>query len=108
MTSYEILQYEDHYIELLELCPCSVKSELHKREGELQQEFKHNIVNKCVAGRTDTEWRVDNRTELLIKKNIFTKKFREENKIMLQERAKTIHICNCGLSIRADNNIKKY
>ena len=33
VTSFEILKYDDYYIELLELYPCNLKAELHKREG---------------------------------------------------------------------------
>ena len=32
-TSFALLDYKDHYIELLELFPCNSKQELLKREG---------------------------------------------------------------------------
>ena len=60
VTSYEILQYDDHYIELLELFPCNSKDELHKREGELQRQYKNEIVNYNIAGRTQKEYYNDN------------------------------------------------
>ncbi len=31
LSSYEILQHSDHYIELLELYPCNTKAELYRR-----------------------------------------------------------------------------
>ena len=51
MSSYKILQLGDAYIELLENFPCSCKTELNKREGELMRENK-NCINKNIAGRT--------------------------------------------------------
>lgn len=42
-TSKDIMDFEDAYIELLELFPCNTKEELNKREGELQR--FHNCVN---------------------------------------------------------------
>ena len=55
ISSYEILKYEDHYIELLEYYPCNSKELLFKREGELQRQFKSEIVNIQLCGRTDDE-----------------------------------------------------
>ena len=42
-TSKQIMDFGDHYIELLENFPCNTKEELNKREGELQR--LHNCVN---------------------------------------------------------------
>jgi|694.fasta_scaffold111829_2 hypothetical protein len=53
VTSCEIIKLGDAYIELLECFPCSSKSELTKREGELMQQ--HDCVNKYIAGRTVRE-----------------------------------------------------
>lgn len=52
VTSYEILKYDDHYIELIEDFPCKTKRELEKREGELQRQYKNDIVNNNYAHRT--------------------------------------------------------
>jgi len=82
MTSYEILEYPDHYIELLELCPCSTRDELSKREGELIRE--HDCVNKVVEGRTKAEYYKDNKEKV---KN-YSKKYREDNKEKEKERHK--------------------
>jgi hypothetical protein len=51
-TATEIIDLGDAYIELLELFSCNSKIELNKREGELQREYKANIVNKMFAHRT--------------------------------------------------------
>jgi hypothetical protein len=58
LTSYEILQYDDAYIELIEEYPCENKNQLRRREGELIR--AHDCVNKNIAGRTKAEYRQDN------------------------------------------------
>lgn len=67
LTSFEILKFEDVYIELLEECPCDNKNQLFKREGELIR-AEPNCVNKVVAGRTDEQYRDHNRDKILEKK----------------------------------------
>jgi hypothetical protein len=42
ITSFDILQYDDHYIELLEEFRCENKMQLEKREGELIRLHKNN------------------------------------------------------------------
>jgi hypothetical protein len=59
-TSCEIVKYPDCYIELVENFPCTSKSELEKREGEVVRSAT-NSVNKCIPGRTQAEWHQDNR-----------------------------------------------
>ena len=59
ITSFEIIKYEDCYIELIENYPCNSKEELLRREGELIRSTE-NTVNKCIAGRTYKEWYADN------------------------------------------------
>lgn len=45
VSSFELIKLEGHYIELIEIFPCTTKSELLKREGELQRLYKADIVN---------------------------------------------------------------
>lgn len=54
-TSSKMVQYDDCYIELLELFPCNSRDELCKREGELMRLHLSKIVNKHIAGRTRKE-----------------------------------------------------
>jgi len=68
ITSFELLQYEDVYIELLEEYPCENKMVLHRREGELIR--SNNCVNKFIAGRTKQEYRDENRDILNEKQRI--------------------------------------
>lgn len=54
-ASFELLQYDDAYVELIEKYPCNDKRELEKREGEIIRETE-NCINKVVAGRTRKEY----------------------------------------------------
>jgi hypothetical protein len=101
ISSFDILQYEDAYIELLEEYPCENKMMLEKREGELMRD--NNCVNKYIAGRTRKEYYQDNKDKIKeyyqdnkdkIKEyteenkdkiNEYKKKYREENKDKINE-----------------------
>jgi hypothetical protein len=89
VSSYAIIQYDDAYIELVEHYPCNSKEELHKREGEIMRETE-NCVNKLIAGRTDREWRDDNK-EIISQQR---KQFRKENKEILKEKSKKYYADN--------------
>ena len=52
-TSFEIVKYDDCYIELLEEFSCENKNQLQKREGELIRESKSDVVNIVIPLRTD-------------------------------------------------------
>ena len=79
VTSYELMKYDDAYIELLQGYSCDSKMELHKREGEFIRSI--NCVNKRIAGRTMDEYRDDNKDKLKEQ----TKEWRENNKDKIKE-----------------------
>jgi hypothetical protein len=57
-----VLECEDYKIELVEEYPCNNKQQLEKKEGEY---IKNNeCVNKCVAGRGNKEYYIDNADKL--------------------------------------------
>jgi len=72
-TSFEILKYPDYYIELVEEVKCENKMELTRREGQIIRETE-NCVNKVIAGRTNREWREDNKEELILRIKYTNKK----------------------------------
>ena len=77
-TSYEVIKLGDAYIELLELCPCNCKSELHRVEGMYIR--KMTCVNKFIPGRTKEEYHKEHRK---MNKEIIAKKreeYHERNK----------------------------
>ena len=63
VTSYKILEYDDCYIELLEMCPCNNKMELERKEGQLIR-ADDNAVNKIQPGRTYKQYRLDNKEKI--------------------------------------------
>lgn len=74
-SSFEILNFGDAYIELLEDYPCENKNQLRKREGEFIR--ANECVNKKIAGRTDAEYRQDNQDKI--------KEYRQDNKETIAE-----------------------
>ena len=90
ITSFEILKYDDYYIELLENYPCSNKEQLRKREGELIRQYKSEIVNLNIAGRTQKEWTTENDEKVKHYKKEHYTNYRQS----IIEKAKTHQINN--------------
>ena len=84
ITSYEIIQYEDAYIELLFEGEFESKNALERKEGNYIREM--NCVNKIIAGRTPKEWREDNKDHVAEHMT----QYREENKTQIAEHTKNI------------------
>ena len=78
-TSFQLIKYDDCYIELLEECPCDNKNQLEQREGQLIREM--DCVNKHIAGRSKKEYYEENKEQ--IKEN--RKKHYEEHKEEIAE-----------------------
>ena len=74
ISSFDIIKFEDAYIELLEEYSCENKMMLQKREGELIR--VNNCVNKNIPCRTRKEYIEENKDKI----NEYNKKYREENK----------------------------
>jgi hypothetical protein len=101
VSSFEIVKYEDCYIELLEECKCENKAQLEKREGEL---IRENVcINKRIPGRTRAEhyqdtkeqqkqYREDNKEHILEQSRQYSRQYREDNKERLSEKFN----CECG------------
>ena len=65
-SSFDIMKRGNWDMVLIENCPCENLKELERREGEY---IRNNpCVNKYIAGRTQKEWREENR-EILIEKS---------------------------------------
>ena len=62
-SSYQILHYGDAYIELLEAYPCINRIELELREG-FYIRMTDNCINKCIAGRTQMQYRIENQKKI--------------------------------------------
>ena len=90
VSSFELMKYDDVYIELLEIFPCSSKMELHKREGELQREI--DCINKNVAGRKMNEYRFDNKEKIKIQKKEYDKQNKDKKKEYVKQNIDEIKI----------------
>jgi hypothetical protein len=90
MTSYEIIKYDDCYIELLEECPCENIEQLRKREGHYIRIM--DCVNKVIPGRTKKEYDIENRDKLCE----YKKQYRIDNREKIKEERKPHIYCDCG------------
>lgn len=73
-SSFECITDANHYIELLELCPCDSKDELHRCERKWINNLK--CVNKVIPHRCMKEYRDDNQEQI----KEYQKAYREKNK----------------------------
>lgn len=78
-TSFELCQYDDMYIELIEEYPCDNRTQLERKEGQWIRKMK-KCVNRYVVGRTRKEYREDNKEKI--------KEYYEDNKERMKERMK--------------------
>jgi len=94
VSSFEIVKYDDAYIELYEYYECNNKVELLKREGELIREL--DCVNKVIPGTTNKErckeYRKNNKDK--IKQSL--KEWYQNNKDKILEKNKIKYNCCCG------------
>ena len=75
VTSYEIVKYDDVFIEMIEKYENVNKIELRKYEGITIRSTK--CINKNIAGQTNKEYRL-------------------KNKDKLKERQSAKYLCECG------------
>ncbi len=72
--------WDNWYIELHSLCPCSCKEELCRREGEVIREIGN--LNMEIAGRTRKEFSIDyyetNKEKLLLHQKKYNENHKEE------------------------------
>lgn len=94
--------WNDWYIELYEDYPCLNRKELDRREGEIIFKFKNDsnykCINKFIAGRTDKEWREENRE--------YQKEYHQQNREKKSENRKEKITCECGCIINKSSKAK--
>ena len=94
-----LIGVENFYIELIENYPCENVEQLTRREGELIRELRPTL-NKRIEGRTDKEWREDNKEKLKENKKQYAtnnkerilqkaKEYRKENREEINEKSRT-------------------
>ena len=95
VTSYEIIKFDDCYVELVEDYACNSRQELETREGIVCKTY-NNAINKVIAGRTRAEYLLDNKEELQKRNKTYNKKYNQEHKKEIRKRASTVCHCDCG------------
>jgi hypothetical protein len=111
ITSFEILKFDDCFIELLEVFKCESKNELRKREGELIRLHKNDVVNIKIDGQTKLEYwhsgygqmRNEHRRNTKVKCEVCNKEIRKEG-ISEHEQAKK-HIRNLLIKENEKNTL---
>jgi hypothetical protein len=81
-TSFQILELGDYKMEVLELCQCESRDELHACEGKWIRRL--NCVNKNIAGRDKKQYDIDNRVAIRAQR----KRYRAANKDAISVRMK--------------------
>ena len=79
VTSFNIIENNDYYMELLEAVSCNSFDELAKKERYYIESI--DCINKCIPGRTIQEWRQDNKE--IIKD--YKKQYHQDNKKVIKE-----------------------
>jgi hypothetical protein len=92
LTSFEILKFDDNYIELLEEYPCENKMQLNRKEGELIRKFKSIAVNVRVEGQTKKEYQ--EQPEIKEKRKDYNVEYRVKNKDAIADKKKIYHEVN--------------
>ena len=100
VTSFEIVKYDDAFIEMIEKYENVNKIELRKYEGQTIRNTK--CVNKCVAGQTLKEYREINKEEINEQKKIFY----QENRDKILERQSAKYICECGKELTSNHKAR--
>jgi hypothetical protein len=94
-TEYKVMEHEDHYIELMELCPCITKIELMKRTGEIIRATE-NCINKIPDDRPKAEKDKEYREENKEYRNEKAKEYNEVNKDKIKAKRFSRVVCVCG------------
>ena len=92
VSSYEIVKYDDAYVELVETYENVNKMELHRFEGEHIRKIK--CVNKQISGQTRKEYYINNKDKI--------KEYYEIYKNIILEK----YLCACNKSLSIGNKAR--
>lgn len=91
VSSFDMLEYNDCDIILLESYPCNSKQELHARERHWIEKTP-NYINMKIPNRSKKESYQANKQQILSK----CKEYREKHKEVIQARCSEKFRCECG------------
>jgi hypothetical protein len=112
VTSFEIIEFGDAYIECIEVVEFTEKVELTAREGHFQRNMV--CVNRKIEGRTAAQWYVDN-VEKYAEKNkkyyaehvekslAYQKQYSADNADAIKARQSEKITCECGANCSRRN-----
>jgi predicted GIY-YIG superfamily endonuclease len=89
LTVFDLFDLGECSISLLENFPCNTKKELLEREGQIIRQYKDNLLNKVINGRTKTQYYRDNPEKI--------------NKIKLKWAMKRYDCDKCLISVQCGN-----
>ena len=97
VKSFDILKFDDAKIVWVEDYPCDSKEKLEARERHYIKTM--DCVNKCQPGRTDKEYKQDNKV-IIAQKN---KAYKQANKATIKQKAHDYNVkrvtCGCGAEV---------
>jgi hypothetical protein len=105
VTAFKILECEDYKIELVEEYPCNNQQQLAKQEGEYIK--ANECINRCIAGRTEKEYNIDNADKIKQWKNDNADKTKEREKQWKNDNAHKIKEQQKQWRIKNANKIKQ-
>ena len=91
-TSFEILEFDQCHIELIESIEFDSKTELQKLEGHYIQTFKAICVNRNIAGQTISQYYIQNKGKI----NKHNREYYIQNKDKINKHKNEILTCSCG------------
>jgi hypothetical protein len=105
ITSFELIKYDDCYIELIDEYKNLNKKQLEKFEGEHIR--KNNCTNRSIPGRTKKEYYQDNMNKIKEQRNNYyleksdevkkrASEYRQNNADKIKEKYSQKHGCVCG------------
>tara|TARA_R100000951_G_scaffold100344_1_gene91118 strand:+ start:92 stop:685 length:594 start_codon:yes stop_codon:yes gene_type:complete len=106
VSSFEIIKNNNYEIYLIENFPCNSRTELEAREGYYIR--NNNCVNKCIVGRTQKEYRQDNKEKIKQYKIDNKEKIKEFNKQYHNDNKEILNLKNKQYSINNKEKIKQY
>ena len=124
--------YDDFEIKLIKEYPCNSKKELYREEGCMIKQNLDICLNYVIAGRTNKEWRVENKDILKQKQKIYNlnniekikirknnyyiknkeiikekdKIYKNKNKDIINNKRKEICNCECGFTYTKSNKAR--
>ncbi len=90
VSSFQIIAFEEAYIELVRVVDYEVKAELHAVECELIR--NNTCVNKVQPGRSHAQYRIDTQAHRLK----YQAEYNAANVEHIKEYKQQKHICDCG------------